>query len=375
MPSPIFSAAFAAALVLIASPALPQSVDTVIPLGGSTDGQVSAGVPATVGALIPAGTTKVSLKVKFERGSGIEPELSMRLPDGTLLTEEGLVQAGAKVKVSSRAVSVKKFTAEDTGLYKIVLAGKGGTSGGFTLKIKGRPEKGRKTAGNIAANDDVVDHPVAAADNAFLTVSLKPGRGSALGPSLRVLTASGFPLDLGPFRKEKGSKITVKNLPLPFFGRYVVQVGSVAGTGDYSIRIKVKARKRKPDPSLPQADAGDDGVAPPGTLLMFEGSGSEGATLRWEQVSGDEIELSDTKSKTPTLRAPDEVGTRAWQLVAFSGGVASVPDTKIVEVDQPPVAVGGPSLSVDPGSEVALDGSESFDIDSGAILTHRWRQV
>jgi hypothetical protein len=375
MPSRLSSAAIAAALLLIASPALAQSVDAVIHLGGAADGQVPPGGTSAVGLLVPGGASKVAVSVKLEKGSGLDPEFTFVLPDGSVLTPEGLQQAGAKVKASSRGLSVKNLPADQRGLVKVVVRDMGRTGGGYALKVKGKPQKGFKVEGTVATFDGSSDHSLVVGDNAYLSVTLKPTKASALDPTLTVLTDSGFDLDLEPYLQVKKSTTKVKNLPLPFFGGYTIRVGSAAGTGGYALKVKAKTKRRKPDSTLPTADAGGNVVAPPGTLEMFEGSGSQGATLRWEQVSGRPASLSDPASATPVFLAPDETGTRAWQLVAFRGGLASVPDVKVVEVDQPPLAVGGPSRSVDPGAEVTLDGSESFDLDSGAALTHEWRQV
>jgi len=371
----ICAAAVAAALFVIPADAFGQAVDDVIHLGAKVEGSVGAGEPATVGVLVPAGTEKLAVTIKIEKKSGLDPVFSVRLPDGTLLDEATLTALGAKVKVSAKAVRAKGLPAEQSGLVKIVLRGRDGTSGGFRLKVKGKPAKTLRAEGSVLAVLETSDHAVAAPDNAFLTVTLQPAKGSTLAPSLQVLTGSGFALDLAPFTKTKGAVTSVNELPLPWFGDYTLRVGSASGVGDYALKAKVKRRKRRQDPDLPTAQAAEFGAATPGMSGAIRGLGSIDAAFRWEQVSGDRVTLAAPAEKETTFAAPWRRSTLAFQLVATKDGIASAPSIILVEVDQPPVAVGGPSRSVEAGSAVTLDGSASFDIDPEHALAYHWTLV
>jgi hypothetical protein len=184
-------------------------------------------------------------------------------------------------------------------------------------------------------------------------------------------------IDDAAFRNvAKNGSISLKKLPLPFFGTYTVRVSSQAGTGNYKLTVKAKTPKPKVVPGLPVANAGPNRVAAPGTMVVLNGTGTAGATFRWEQVSGDGVALSNGASAVTSFDAPDDRGTLAFQLVATNGGVSSPASTVVVETDNPPIADGGPSLLVGPGGQVTLDGGDSFDLDpEDTTLSYLWEQV
>jgi len=367
------------ALLASGLPAGADSVDLVFPLGGSGSAEVAEGGRATVvGVLLPKGVTAVSAQVKAARGVTLIPHLALRRPDGTTLNEAALVAQGATQKVKGGSLTIGNIPIPSTGLYKLLVTGDPGTSGAFTIAVKGKPSKGFSVpTATIGSSSEIDSYTMDAPENGFATIVVKPAKGSGFGPSLSVLLPSGAALDLAPYRKVgKDDSITVKNLPLPYFGDYRVRVGSAAGTGGYSLSVKVAAKKPKVDPSLPVAETGPPVVAAPGTPGAFDGTGSSGgATLRWEQVSGDPVSLVGNTTATPSFTAPSTAGTRAWQLVVTTPAGPSRPALAILEVDRLPVAYGGASQGVNTGALVTMDGSGSFDIDAGDALTWRWTQL
>ncbi|MEN8148656.1 MAG: REJ domain-containing protein, partial [Planctomycetota bacterium] len=367
--------AFAVAVAAFAVSSYARTVDQVIPLGGAAEGTVASGKAATVGILLPAGARKVSVDIRFDRKSGLDPLVSLYAPDGSEITPDAIEAAGGKLKASSSRIGMKKLPVPVSGLYKLVLRGKDGTAGDYRLKCRGGAAKFPKSEGELDTPAGFVEYRVDVPDGSFLTVNLGPAKGSELVPDIEVRTAGGHSLDLGEYVRRKKAKTSLRKLPLPFFGGYILRVVSAEGAGGYKLAVKVKAKKIKDDPDRPVADAGDVVVIRPGETTVLAGDGSPGATFAWERVSGEGADLSDADVATPSFTARQEGGTHAFQLVTTLNGVLSIADTAVVEVNQPPVAVGGPSRSVETDATVTLDGTESFDLDSDHDLDYLWRQI
>jgi len=351
------------------------SVSEVLPIGGTAVGEVRPGRPSVIGVLIPEGATKVLFKFKIDSKSGLDPEFTLVRPDGSSLDTAALAAAGASVKVSTKTISVKNVPVGSGGLFKLVVAGRGGTAGGWTVKTKGKPAKGPKLSASLGSAAEADEYDISAPDGALLTVKLSPAPKSNFEPVLEILTSSGRPVDPAAFRTVKKGKTTIKKLPLPFFGAYTLRVTSGTGSGSYKLSAKVKAAKPGKGSGGPVASAGPDVAVAPGTTARLSGSGPAGAAFAWERVSGEGPALESPGTATPAFRAPVERGTHAFQLVVTVNNVSSFGDTVVVDVDQPPVADAGPSLSVSAGASVTLDGSGSLDLDGDGSLTYSWRQV
>jgi len=362
--------AIAAVVAVFATPTLARTVSEVIPLGGTATGSVPADGASTVGVLIPEGALKVTISVKLDRKSGLDPIFSVFAPDGSEIDPTN----GGSLKITSKKITVKNLPVGESGLYKFVLRGRAGSAGDYVLKCRGKTPKVPKVAGTIDDGAETDEYLFAVPDGASLTVKLSPAKKSALVPALTVLTASGIELDTSDYQSTRGAKVSLKKAPLPFFGGYVLRVSSKEGTGAYSLSVKVKVKKPKDDPSRPTADAGGVVVVPPGGAVGIKTSSTAGSRLQWTRVSGKGDPLSGPAA-TPTFTAPADGGTHAFQLVAEVDGVFSPADTAVIEVDQRPIAVGGASRTVTAGAEVTLDGSESFDLDSDEDVTFAWRQV
>jgi mono/diheme cytochrome c family protein len=110
-------------------------------------------------------------------------------------------------------------------------------------------------------------------------------------------------------------------------------------------------------------------------LATLSGSGTSGATFRWQQVSGPPIALPLPAAAATAFAAPPVGGTHVFSLVAFSGGVPSGESFAVVEVDHVPIAVAGESRVAAAGATVTLDGTDSFDLDEEDDLTFGWTQV
>jgi hypothetical protein len=141
------------------------------------------------------------------------------------------------------------------------------------------------------------------------------------------------------------------------------------------------------DNDPPTAHAGADQTMDEDSseVIVLDGSQSSDPddgieSYRWKQVAGPAVTLSDPKVDQPTFATPNvtSVGiSLTFELtVADVGGLQSA-DTIIVNVtgdNDPPTAHAGADQTVREKSEVALDGSNSFDPDDG-IASYRWKQV
>jgi len=135
----------------------------------------------------------------------------------------------------------------------------------------------------------------------------------------------------------------------------------------------------------PTADAGPDQTVSESSIVMLDGSSSADpddgiATFKWSQTDGPSVIPSSTSTANPSFTAPD-VGSAGASLVfqltvTDNGGLQST-DTCVVNVtsnNTPPVAEAGADQTVDEGSTVMLDATNSYDYD-GTIVSYLWKQV
>ena len=135
----------------------------------------------------------------------------------------------------------------------------------------------------------------------------------------------------------------------------------------------------------PTADAGPDQTVDEGTSVTLDGSNSTDpddgiASYLWTQTGGTSVTLSDTAALKPTFTSPDvEPGGESltFELTVTDNGGLQDTDTCIVNVtwvNVPPTADAGPDQTMDEGTAVTLDGSNSTDPDDG-IASYLWTQT
>ena len=135
----------------------------------------------------------------------------------------------------------------------------------------------------------------------------------------------------------------------------------------------------------PTADAGPDQSVDENSTVLLNGLNSidpdDGiATYQWSQIQGVDVELSASDEPEISFIAPN-VGTSGAALVFeltvtdFSG--ATSVDSCIVNVtwvNMAPEADAGADQTVEEGTDVTIDASESTDADDG-ITTYEWKQL
>jgi hypothetical protein len=160
-------------------------------------------------------------------------------------------------------------------------------------------------------------------------------------------------------------------------GTYVVALVATDRHGSSPAATCVVIAHR--DASLPVAVGGDDVVAPPGEIVLLDGSrstGPRGTTLEYswsirERPPASAATLSDSGTATAQLHT-DVLGLYRLELVVSAGTLASEPDSVIVFADHPPVADAGPDLTVGIAHHVTLDARGTYDLD-GEPLVYGWR--
>lgn len=132
----------------------------------------------------------------------------------------------------------------------------------------------------------------------------------------------------------------------------------------------------------PQADAGSDQTVTGYSEVSLSGLASfdpegEALSYTWTQISGAGVTLNNHLSATPSFTAPNINDTLTFSLIVNDGELSSAPDTvamNIQKVNTPPTAHAGVDRYVGSHSIVALNGSNSHDVD-GDDLSFRWTQV
>ena len=138
-----------------------------------------------------------------------------------------------------------------------------------------------------------------------------------------------------------------------------------------------------------QADAGPDQTVNEGDRVTLDGSNSSPRNFIigyfWQQTGGSpNVALENADKAKATFIAPQvgPAGTSlTFQLTVIYfvyGSIFSDSDSTTVNVsfvNNPPVADAGPNQTVDEGTSVTLNGSNSFDPDFGDSITYQWKQT
>jgi hypothetical protein len=162
----------------------------------------------------------------------------------------------------------------------------------------------------------------------------------------------------------------------------------VIAPSTYSGAFELRFSPNLPPPVVanqpPVAEAGVDRLVAEQSDVTLDGTASfdpddDTLTYAWTQTQGTLVSLSDPTSAQPTFRAPlvNAVGETLTFRLEVDDGRAQAMDTvevRVENVNHAPVAQAGSAQTVEEGSLVSLDGTNSNDPDSDA-LSYSWLQV
>ncbi|QTA84038.1 PKD domain-containing protein [Desulfonema magnum] len=150
-----------------------------------------------------------------------------------------------------------------------------------------------------------------------------------------------------------------------------------------AVTVTVISRDNQP----PIADAGDSQTVQEGDMVMLDASESDDsdgtiASYAWKQIAGTNVTLSDAESVQPTFLAPaaeDDVTLIFELTVTDDNGLKSTDNIAVYigsGIQQgAPVADAGYSRTIEQGTAVTLDGSNSWDTDGGSVTSYFWTQT
>jgi len=234
----------------------------------------------------------LSVAVKAAKGVTLIPTIRVFRPDGTEADVTALIK-----KPGTPKPALKKFLADRTGIFKVLIAGDGGTTGGYTAIFKIKNPKAYKERAVTVPAGGTREFEFTAAAGALMTVIVKEKDGPELA-GLRVLDPDGGEEAAVADFTRKNTKLSLKKLPLTGpFGTFVLELGGAAGATTVDVIVKVKplkTAKRKetlpPEATLASLAPGvvrQEGV---GTVLALSGANFlAGSTAA---VSGDGVTVT-----------------------------------------------------------------------------------
>lgn len=133
----------------------------------------------------------------------------------------------------------------------------------------------------------------------------------------------------------------------------------------------------------PTAAAGPDQEAIAGTSVTLDGSesfdadSSQTLSYAWTQTAGMPVDLSRSTIPRPSFVAPDAVDILSFSLIVTDslGKASSADQVTITVTNTLPTAHAGVDQTVDWGSLVTLDASQSSDPDGHTPLAYQWTQI
>ena len=213
--------------------------DLVLDLGQRATGRISFPGEEDQFRLDAVAGTKITATAKIAKGSTLVPAIAVIDPGGNA------VDVAAFVKISKKSAALKKFVTNASGTWTVVVSGTGGTTGDYGLKTKGKaPKKLPKVEASLSGTGQVVSYPFDVL--AGTLVSAKLAGVSKYEPRFgRLLDPDGAEVSIPALaRKTKGSKDTLKKVPLAVTGEYVLEVTTdLATAGAYKLAISFKAPK------------------------------------------------------------------------------------------------------------------------------------
>ncbi|MFN0204799.1 MAG: S8 family serine peptidase [Planctomycetota bacterium] len=238
--------------------------DAVINLGDSFKGRIAFSSDEDLLVFNALEGTQLGVSV-----AGTAP-LFAELQILDLTTEASLDFTGFVKGVGTKTVTISKFVLPTTGPYAIVISSFDGSTGPYTLKTTAKLPK-TATSIKVEAPVDPQTPTVVLFDafaGATLNGSLAPSTGSlAILEILGLGTPSGGTEDISPFVTIKGTKLTLKNVPVGEFGQSALGFVNTGALGNVKATLTIKQPKFTKTTHVEEAESLTPGAVS-GTLAI-----------------------------------------------------------------------------------------------------------
>ncbi len=295
--------------------------------------------------------------------------------------------SGYNVSLSDSCSGVTSFLAPDVGAggavltFRLVVADAGGLESYDDVNVA------VAFSNRLPSADAGADQSVDEGEDVTLdgTGSFDPDNGDSVTYEWMQIDSSGYPVNLSD-SESASPGFTAPDVgtggAILVFRLTVTDEGSLTDTDEVNININFVNR-------APVSDAGADQSVDEGSAVYLDAASSSDPdtgdiiTCHWEQAdnSGYSVVLSDSTSGKPVFTAPD-VGISGALLifdltVTDAGGLTDTDQVSvnINFVNKSPEADAGPDRTVSESASVTLDGTGSYDPDTGDTITYQWEQT
>ena len=301
-------------------------------------------------------------------------------PDDGIATYRWTQTNGPSVTLSSATVAAPSFTTPDVGVsgaaltFRLTVTDNGGLQATDTC-IVNVSWLNEAPAASAGANQTVNEETTTTLNG---TASYDPDDGIASyqwlqtgGPSVTIAGAT-----------NAGATFTAPAVGVDgatlFFQLTVTDDGGLQATDTCQVTVLWQNE-------APTADAGADQTADEGTTVTLNASNSSDpddgiASYRWVQTGGPTVMLADAETVTPNFTAPEvstDGASLTFRLTVTNNHGMEATDSCIVTIagaNDAPVANTGADQTVNEGTTVTLDGSNSHDPDD-EIVSYEWSQT
>jgi len=268
-----------------------QEIDGAIHLGDAFLGTVTDATDVDAVSFDAVKGDLVTVTAGPGKGSTLLAHVAVRNAE----TDEVIGEASALAKAVKLVVTIPV-----TGGYELLVSGSNGTSGRFKVTTKVKADKGALKPASAPGTGQpgsirvIFDAP----EGTLLSATISPAKQSDALPGDPVLRLGQDALDiLLPYTTIKGSKLTIKQAPLPALGIYTLNVDNLGGQGDLLAKVALKRPSIKKkvvteshfaialDQSIAlQTTCGASSFAVSGKVLDLTGEGLP-ASVDWKLVA------------------------------------------------------------------------------------------
>lgn len=305
--------------------------------GARTNGSIT--LPGEVDRIRIAAIEGMSLTITVSGTNGFKPGVALKNDVAPLD-----IAPFAK-GIGTSKVTISNFPIPQNMILALEIIGPGDSIGNYAVVTKRKFAKGVTSIKTLTTppQNFAASQTFDALDDARLTFTLAPVKGSpALIGAVRLIGPLG-PIDIAALVKSKGAKRSAKNVPLPDVGEYRLEFDNVGAAGSVALTLKIAApkvaKKKLLEPIVLGSACGDGtGSCLQSAAIAFQAdTGANGSTVvlplanTWRVL--DPIKLRT--GSTIELQVPDPLAPTQLQTRTF--GVTSIERTAtafVLELDR-----------------------------------------